>query len=348
MQIKEVKIKDIWEGFFKKIKEKTFLQSWYWGEFQKRLGEKIWRFGIYNSNQQPATSNQQMIGTALVIKIRAKRGNFLFLPHGPVLKQQSMNSKQRVLKILLGRLKKIAKDEKVNFIRIAPIWERTKENIKIFKDLGFKNAPIHIHPEITWQLDIKKGEEEIFKNMRKTTRYLIRKAQKEKVKTFFSKDSGDINLFFKLYRETAKYHHFVPFSFAFLKKEFEAFLPENALLFFGKWEEEILSSALILFWQEIAYYHQGASAKKFPKIPASYLLQWEVIKEAKRRKCRLYNFWGIAPGEKKSHPWYGLTLFKEGFGGEKREYVRTQDFPLSISYLKNFIVEKIRKVKRRL
>lgn len=341
MQIKEVKIKDVWETFFEEVKEKTFLQSWYWGEFQKNLGEKIWRLGIYDNNQQ-------IIGVALIIKVRAKRGNFLFLPHGPVLKQQSKSNKQQVLMNLVERFKKIAKNEKVNFIRISPILERTKENIKIFQNLGFRDAPIHIHPEITWQLDITKSKEEIFRNMRKTTRYLIKKAQKEKVEIFTSKNPEDINLFFKLYKETAKYHHFVPFSFNFLKKEFEAFLPENALLFFGKWKGKILSSALILFWQNIAFYHQGASTKKFPKIPASYLLQWDVINKAKKRECYLYNFWGIAPKERKRHPWCGLTLFKKGFGGEKREYVRTQDLPLSISYLGNFIVEKIRKVKRRL
>ena len=46
------------------------------------------------------------------------------------------------------------------------------------------------------------------------------------------------------------------------------------------------------------------------------------------------------------HPWAGLTLFKMGFGGYKKEFVKTQDFPLSKLYWLTYIFEKIRKSKR--
>lgn len=345
MKLEEIEDKKLWEDFLSRTGEKTFLQSWNWGKFQKKMGEKIWRFGIY---QLPITNYQLPVAVALVIKVTAKRGNFLFVPHGPIIKTQNSKLKTQILKELVNKLKEIAGEEKVNFIRIAPIWQRTWENIKIFKALNFREAPIHIHPELTWQLDITSPEKDLLRGMRKTTRNLIRRAVREEVKIYSSKDPEDISLFWKLYRETVSRHHFVPFSFNFLKKEFESFLPDNALLFFGKWKDKILSSALIIFWQKIAFYHQGASSKKFSKIPSSYLLQWEVIKEAKKRGCYLYNFWGIAPTKNPSHPWHGLTLFKTGFGGKRREYLKTQDLPLAISYLKNWIVEKIRKIKRRL
>jgi len=77
-------------------------------------------------------------------------------------------------------------------------------------------------------------------------------------------------------------------------------------------------------------------------------LQWEAIKEAKQRGCERYNFWGIADEKSKikKHPWWGLSLFKMGFGGYRKEYVKTQDLPLSPSYWLTFIFEKIRKIKR--
>jgi len=91
---------------------------------------------------------------------------------------------------------------------------------------------------------------------------------------------------------------------------------------------------------------------KYPKIPVSYLLQWEAIKEGKKRGCKTYNFWGIAPESeleaKKDHPWKGLSLFKKGFGGYKKEYVKTQDFPLSWKYWPIYLFEEIRKRKRNL
>ena len=119
------------------------------------------------------------------------------------------------------------------------------------------------------------------------------------------------------------------------------------MLFFGKYQGRIISSALIIFWQKIGFYHQAALLPQYHKIPAAYLLQWEAIKEAKKRGCILYDFWGyIDPKKQPKHPWAGPTLFQMGFGGYKKEYLKTQDFPLSKKYWLTFIFEKLRKIKR--
>ena len=76
------------------------------------------------------------------------------------------------------------------------------------------------------------------------------------------------------------------------------------------------------------------------------MVQWEIIKEAKRRGCALYNFWGIAPEGAGDHPWAGLSLFKKGFGGFSEEYIRTQDFPVSKKYWITYAIEHMRKWKR--
>jgi lipid II:glycine glycyltransferase (peptidoglycan interpeptide bridge formation enzyme) len=347
MEIREITNKEIWENFIlggkesklssspfataRECEEKSFLQSWNWGEFQKMTGNKIWRIGVFE--------NSKLINLALIIKIKAKRGTFLFLPH-LVLSEG--------LQILVNYLKALSREEKADFIRIAPILERSEENIEIFKKLGFREAPIHIHPEITWELDIIPSEEELFRQMRKTTRYLIRQAQKNpEVKIEQSTKLEDIEKFNNLYQETVDRHHFVPFSFDYLKNEFLAFQPNNEIsIFFGKYRDEIVSSGIFIFWQNNGFYHHGASSLKHPKIPVSYLLLWEAIKEAKQRGCQKFNFWGISPESQKSHPWYGLTLFKMGFGGYKKEYLKTQDLPLSKKYWLNFLIEKLRKTKR--
>lgn len=353
MEIKEIQDKEIWENFLSGCKEKSFLDSWNWGEFQKMMESKIWRLGIFEGNE--------LISVALIIEIRAKRGTFLFLPHAPsvaLAKEGGPTAKYEILKILLEELKKIAKEEKAIFIRIAPIWEKNEENNKIFKDFGFKNAPIHIHPETTWELDITPSEEELLAGMRKTTRYLIKQAQKNKEieiiqspafanATTGKQDLKDVEIFNKIYQETVDRHHFTPFSLNYLKNEFSIFRSDNqASIFLGKYKNEVISSAIILFWSGIGFYHQGASSLKYSKIPASYLLQWGAIKEAKKRGCKIYNFWGINPKEKKNHPWAGLTLFKMGFGGYQKEYVKTQDFVLSKKYWLTFLFEKLRKAKR--
>ena len=61
MVIKEINNKEIWDGFLLEQVEKTFLQSWSWGEFNSQMGEKIWRFGAYNEDK--------LVGVVLVFKI---------------------------------------------------------------------------------------------------------------------------------------------------------------------------------------------------------------------------------------------------------------------------------------
>jgi len=88
---------------------------------------------------------------------------------------------------------------------------------------------------------------------------------------------------------------------------------------------------------------------EFSKFSIPYLLQWEAIKEAKHRGCKIYDFWGFTdPKLYPQHPWAGPTLFKMGFGGQSYEYLKTQDLPLSIKYWLIFIFEQIRKLKRHL
>jgi len=348
MEIKEINSKEIWEEFLNECEEKTFLDSWNWGEFQKLEGNKIWRMGIYKDNV--------LIAVFLVVKIKAKRGTFLFIPHGPVVKNfdsQIPLLKDDLLRILVGKTKNLAKNEKAIFLRISPIWERNGENNLLFKKLNFITAPIHIHPEVTWELDLRKSEEEILKEMRKTTRYLIKKSLENKeIEIIKSKEIKDLVRFYEVYNLTAKRHKFVPYYFSYLKNQFLQFLNDNQILIFlGKHKEKIVSSAIIVYWQKIGFYHHGASLSEYNnnKTPVSYLLQWEAIREAKKRGCKKYNFWGIAPEEKDlKHPWYGLSLFKMGFGGEKKEYVKTQDLLFNWRYWLTFAFEKARKIKRRL
>ena len=74
---------------------------------------------------------------------------------------------------------------------------------------------------------------------------------------------------------------------------------------------------------------------------------WESIKEAKNRGMKYYNFWGIAPDKaRKNHPFYGITHFKKGFGGYKKELLPAQDLPVSVKYWFNWVIETFRSIKR--
>jgi len=332
MNIKEITNREQWREFFSKLGSPSFLQSWEWGQLQEKMGYTTLRLGIYEK--------EELIGIAQVIKIRAKRGNMLFIPHGPLTSGQS-----DILPVLLLYLREIAKKEKYSFIRIAPIFEDNNNLRQMFKNLNFRIAPIYMHAERLWMLDITKDEETLIKEMRKTTRYSIRKAEKEGV--VIEKQTGEkaVNSFWEIYEETADREGFIPFSKSFIQNEFDVFNETgNALFLFGKVNNKVEASALIVFTQSTAFYHQGATTHS--KIPVSYLLQWEAIKEAKKRGCTLYNFWGTLQSGRTPKNWGGLSLFKQGFGGYQVDYVPTQDYIISPKYYLSFLFEHYLKWRR--
>jgi lipid II:glycine glycyltransferase (peptidoglycan interpeptide bridge formation enzyme) len=343
MRLEEITEKTRWEDFLATMVEKSFLQSWNWGEYNTAMQNPCWRFGILE--------NDRIVAIAQVFKVAAKRGTFLYVPHGPVFDQSlPLPDKQELLLLLLTELKALAAQEKASFIRLAPLMLRNEQNESLLVQMGLRPSPMHSSAyEATWKLDLKEPEDALMAKMRKTTRYLIRKASENKDITIeASSNPEDIHIYQELNRHVAQRQKFIGFSNAAIAAEFNAFSPESeTLLFFGKYKGEVAAGAMIIFWSGIGFYHQAASKGMFAKHSIPYLLQWEAIKEAKRRGCAIYDFWGFTdPGKFPAHPWAGPTLFKMGFGGYATEYVATQDLVVSRRYWFNYIIESIRKKMR--
>lgn len=341
MIIKEVTDKNEWEQFLLKCPEKSFLDSWNWGEFQIARGFKIWRLAVIDGSS--------LQGIALAVKIKARRGTYLLLQHGPVMVGLD---KSKILELFIEELEKIGKAEGASFIRMNPLLERNLENKELLKKSGLRIAPMHANAyDATWKLDISLSDEELLKGMRKTTRYVIRQAEKNSDVAIEKSDNlKDLGTYQQLNRDVAVRQKFVPFSDGYIKDEFEIFSRDGqALLFFGKYKGEVAAGALVIFWQGTGYYHQAASLSKYSKLSIPYLLQWEAIKEAKRRGCKSYDFWGyVDPKKNPNHPWAGPTLFKMGYGGEAYEYTHTQDYVLSPKYWLTYVFEELRKINRHL
>jgi dTDP-4-amino-4,6-dideoxygalactose transaminase/lipid II:glycine glycyltransferase (peptidoglycan interpeptide bridge formation enzyme) len=322
-----------WEGFLQKLQPHSFLQSWKWGEHNEQTGSKIFRVGAYRKTD--------LVAVGSFIKIEARRGSFLLCPHGPVF--ANGEGEAALLRVLADECVRIARAEKCDFIRFCPL--SSPETKTAYRRLGFKNAPIHMHPEVSWMLDITKPESELLKDMRKTTRYLVKKMEKEGVEITGSKNPDDIEKFWPVYRATVERQHFTPFRKEALKKEFELFAKDDqAAFFFGTQNGKVVAAAIIIFYNGQAFYHHSGSLSSGSNV--SYLLQWRVIQEAKRRGCTLYNFWGISPADRPNHPWAGLSLFKKGFGGFAEEYLHAQDKPITAQYAVNYAVETARRIKR--
>jgi len=326
----------IWQDFVCSTEFYTFLQSWEWGNLQQGLGEKIFRIGLFKDNE--------LASIGLVIKITARRGVYLLCPHGPLFKRGIES--QSLFNDWANYLKELGKSEKADFIRLATVLPNTKESARLLKGLGFIFAPMHQHAETTWILNLDRPEEELFGQLRKTARYLIKRGEKEGVMIKRAATDQGIEEFCRLHLQHSQKTGYEPFSKKFIQLLFKSFPSEQISLKFAFYENQIEAASVIIFYGQTAAYYLAAADTKHGKFSPAYLLQWQSILEAKAKGCASYNFWGVSPDDRRQHPLTGVSLFKKGFGGELKDLLHAYDYPLTKKYYLNWLVETARRISR--
>jgi len=345
MHIQDISSKELWNGFVVSATNDTFHQSWEWGETNLRRGNRVWYLGLVDENNH-------LIAAFLTIKISARRGSFLLVPHGPLFSaslKENPTHLATALKTISHYLKKLGRDEHCVCVRLAPTLERNQENLALFHSAGYRNAPMFVQSELSWRLPLTPPEEDLLTNMRKSTRYILKRSDAYGLSFSSSSSIEDFDRFYALYAETVKNQEFVGQSQAFIKEEFSVFVSSgSARLYFAQSNEGgvDLATAMIITQGSTGFYHYGASRKDERNTPAPHLLQWNIIKDLKARGYTYYNFWGISEDDKPNHPWRGLTVFKKGFGGEELAYLKTQDLIISPLYWIGWCIETLRRIKR--
>ncbi|KKU82649.1 MAG: NAD-dependent epimerase/dehydratase [Candidatus Amesbacteria bacterium GW2011_GWC2_47_8] len=66
----------------------------------------------------------------------------------------------KTLEYFRKKVAETAKEEKCSFVRVRPQTIENEQNFRLFSKLGFVRAPMHLHAELTHQLDLNKSEDE--------------------------------------------------------------------------------------------------------------------------------------------------------------------------------------------
>jgi lipid II:glycine glycyltransferase (peptidoglycan interpeptide bridge formation enzyme) len=324
-----------WEAFVSRQPNASFLQSWYWGEVHKQSGRSVRRLAYMSGNR--------ICAAAQLILMTGRLGSSLYIPYGPVLDWQDTALADRVLSELL----KIAREVGVDYLRIDPRISFFPSIGDLLKDNGFRKAAGFVQAEFDWVLDLERerSDEELLGAMRSTTRQRIKQSIKIGVEVTKSVNHQDFDTFYHLLEETAKRQGFVPQNRTYLTKQFEILSGAGiAELFVARYLGEPLAASIVMFYGDNASYVHGASVAN-SGVPANHLLQWEAIKESKRRGIRVYDFWGISPNDDPDHPLAGVTEFKQGFGGRRVNYIGAWDASTNMKYYLTRWVEKYRKFR---
>jgi peptidoglycan pentaglycine glycine transferase (the first glycine) len=323
LEIKIIDSEQVWSNFLQNHPQSTFLQSWTWGEFQSHgLGKRIFRLGIYE--------NDQLLGVCLGLEEIARFGRFIYCPRGPVIDWSNPENTKHVLQSLTQHFQK----QNYFHLRLDPaLLEQDAEQTKVFSELKFKPAIKAIQVERAWVLDIAgKNEEGLLKGMRKNTRYYVKKGQKNGLAVRFSNSQEDLEKFIVMLKDMSKRKGFLVFEENYLRQEFKYLAPAKIVkLVIAEFEEKPVAMALVGYYGREASYLHAASAPDERKLEPSYYLQWQSLKHAQELGLERYNFWGVVSDDKyhPSHPGYGYSNFKRGFGGNVEVYQRTQDFVYS-------------------
>ncbi len=332
---KNISKKD-YEQFIQTRSEANFLHSWQWGEAYILVGQAVHRIGIYDGDN--------VVGVLQAVVENARRGRYIEVAGGPLIDWDN----EAIVNIALQAMADLGRREACVCVRFRPQLEFKPEYMQYFKSLGLKKAVLHLRAEHTSIINLSQTKEGILMNMRKQTRYEIRRGEKLNVKVVRSNTPESVEEFYTIQCETARRQ-----GFRLPKKSFYDSLAKTFAdsLRIYKAEEagQVLAMAMVIFYNNEADYFQGSSTPRGRDLPGAYVLQWNIIKDAKRAGITSYNLFGIAPEGAKNHRFSNITTFKNGFGGASIRYMPAHDIVLKkLPYLKSWSIEIIRKRTRNL
>jgi len=316
------------DSFLSKTSQAQLLQSWSWGEFQKKAGHQVWRFGVFN--------NDEIIASAQIIEHKLKLNlSYLYCPRGPMVDSQ-VKDKNKILELILSKARDITiatdKQEEI-FFRFEPTFNFTGIKAKKSKS---------IQPADTLIIDLKLSQEELLKNFHQKTRYNIKVAEKHNIK-IEEFDNDNFEGLWPIFDRTAKRD-----NFNLHKKEYYLEMVKQVeiiKIFVASGQAVPIAVAICGFIGDTLTYLHGASNYEFRNLMAPYSLHWKIMKLAKEQGFKYYDLHGITMSKKENHSWYGFTRFKKGFGGTIINYPGTYDFIYSkIWYLIYLIFRVLNKI----
>ena len=335
--IRDITDKQQWDDFVRRHPEANFLHSWQWGEFHISRGKTMVRRGIYD--------NDQLIGVYEGEVETARRGRHLSIAGGPIIDWTHTDA----IEALVSDMREQARRYHCVFVRVRPQLEKSDDSLALFRRLGFKLAPMYLSVELAGVLDLTKSEEDITKGMRQRLRRALRKAAKNDIEVETSTDPARIKEFYDIQLQTAGRQKFVAFSEEFFAKQFKAFADDNsAVLYTARYKGEVLAQNFMIFYGNEASYHYGVSTELGTKLSGAPLLHMQAMRDARERGIGRYNFWGIVDEDDTSHRFYGVSVFKRGFGVDELRYVPAHDLVIRpMAYLKTWLIETFRRKTRK-
>ncbi len=158
-------------------------------------------------------------------------------------------------------------------------------------------------------LDLSCGQQQLFSNLRNSTRRNIKKAQNEKVEVSISNSLTAVKDFYRLNAMTRKKHGLPPQPYKFFKHLYDQVIARDMgfVATASLHGQAIAANVYLNFGKEVIYKY-GSSDKAFQHLRANNLVMWEAIKWSCERRFQSLSFGRTEQGNE------GLMQFKAGWG----------------------------------
>ena len=224
---------------------------------------------------------------------------------------------------LLPELDRVCAEQGAFMLKVEPDQPWDAARAVALRAAGLRQSPQTIQPASTIVIDLEPDEDEILARMKQKTRYNIRLAGRKGVMV---RAWDDLPSFARMMDETAARDEFGAHSLTYYQKAYELFHARSSCeLLVAEFEGQALAALMVFARGERAWYFYGASRDAHREKMPTYLLQWEAMRWAKARGCRLYDLWGIPDKDEavlerdfqdRSDGLWGVYRFKRGFGGQ--------------------------------
>jgi lipid II:glycine glycyltransferase (peptidoglycan interpeptide bridge formation enzyme) len=301
-----------WQAFLAATESGDFLHDWAWADVAAFDGQPQRRFVAEEGDELVA------IAAAQVRRLPMRR-SFWYVPHGPVMDYGHPRAGERLRAVAIG-LREAARRDKAIAIKLEPRLELGDPHLRAFGRLRHETTTLQVGQTRLVELG---DDQATLAAMDKDTRYAIRRAERDGVSVTTVTDAGDlaaIEALHGLVMETQRRAGFPKPSLQRYRIAWRGLASAGrATIFEARLGEELLASGMLVIEGGRSFYLFAGSQREEPGEPkryASYALQWAMMRHARDGSARIHDLWGIAPeNATPQHPWYGVGLFKKGFGG---------------------------------
>jgi lipid II:glycine glycyltransferase (peptidoglycan interpeptide bridge formation enzyme) len=338
-----------WNSIISKLPNPQFLQTYEWGQVKAKYGWRplyvVWTANqfIVANDQLPITDN--CVAAALILKRQIIRSGFaarlsvLYSPKGPLLDWTDESLRERVL----NDLQSFAKKQRAIFLKCDPdvvlgtgipgsegdVPENNGQVVMSeLKRTGWRYSSDQIQFRNTVLIDLNPTEDAMLARMKQKTRYNIRLAEKKGVVLRVG-TLEDLSMLYKMYAETSLRDGFVIRDEGYYKTVWTLFIKSDEPTcepIIAEVDGEPVAAIFVFYFVGRAYYVYGMSRNVHREKMPTYHLQWEAIKRAKARGCRVYDLWGAPEVFDESDSMWGVYRFKEGLGGQVVRTLGAWDF----------------------